>query len=670
MRTLTTIRQDLRALVQSRAFSQIDAYYADLEQQDWSLPASQISAYSEAVLSGTLFDYSTVPYPQAADFLQAWIAACPDSYHAHLVLGNFCFGRAADIRGFGWADSVTQDRWIGAALACETAGAALLKAMTLSPRPVAACVTMMQMAAHFKEPYWLRQLFEGNPPETITEDDVEEPGLMDAALAHLAEYGVPRLQPDQAPQSLPAWLAPRAEHEMEQGKDYWLLRALELRPGHLETLIAYAQYLQPRWGGSYEDIDGLASGPLCETLTEPQRNAIRWIGLWDELSDFPESEETQAVQTHRQAFESFLQRDLRPQERGEVLGRFANFVSYSLGDHARARELHAQSVAAFPGNMYFGEVDGPFRSFAHVTLIHHIPDDDGAFKRVLERMSGWDRLATPLGLVAVAHQFGLWGFEKDPAKAQQLLDRAAELGRDQTDDSFNVLAAAAMLWDGGAQEEGYFLTRQLADRRFPDAASSMYDIHRGFRDNTPAHYLDEAVRDEWLQRAVDDGSPLAKYNMAHRHLFDGKMDFSRRENVETVLRLLQESREEPRADGLARLRIGVLLRDHGTDAEKQSGVRDYLRPLVDEDDDWRAARASAEIGLAYARGHGAKKNRFAAIEWVGHASKLQPDDEGIDEIHGEVMNSHSLVKTIGTVFGAYLGRGGVTAEDLPPKPAE
>nr|WP_275261045.1 DUF4034 domain-containing protein [Achromobacter insuavis] len=141
----SAVRSHSRALVQARAFPRIDAYYADLEQQDWSLPASQISAYSEAVLSGTLFDYSTVPYPQAADFLQAWIAACPDSYHAHLVLGNFCFGRAADIRGFGWADSVTQDRWIGAALACETAAAALLKAMTLSPRPVAACVTMMQM---------------------------------------------------------------------------------------------------------------------------------------------------------------------------------------------------------------------------------------------------------------------------------------------------------------------------------------------------------------------------------------------------------------------------------------------------------------------------------------------------------------------------------------------
>ncbi|MFY1863366.1 DUF4034 domain-containing protein [Achromobacter xylosoxidans] len=269
--------------------------------------------YSEATHSGALFDYSTVPYPQAADFLQACIAACPDSYHAHLVLGNFCFGLAADIRGFGWADSVTQDRWIGAALTCETA-AAQLKVMTLSPRSVAACVTVMQMAAHFKEPYWLRQLFEGEPPKTIAHDDIEEPSLMDAALAHLAEYGVRRLQPDQAPQAQPAWLAPRAEHEMDQGKDYWLLRALELRPGHQETLTAYAQYLQPRWGGgSYEDIDGPASVPLCETLTEPQRNAIRWVGLWDELSDFPESEETQAVQAHRQASKSFLQRDVRAQ---------------------------------------------------------------------------------------------------------------------------------------------------------------------------------------------------------------------------------------------------------------------------------------------------------------------------------------------------------------------
>lgn len=73
----SAVRSHSRALVQARAFPRIDAYYADLEQQDCSLPANQISAYSEAVLSGTLFDYSTVPYPQATDFLQAWIHRLP-----------------------------------------------------------------------------------------------------------------------------------------------------------------------------------------------------------------------------------------------------------------------------------------------------------------------------------------------------------------------------------------------------------------------------------------------------------------------------------------------------------------------------------------------------------------------------------------------------------------
>ena len=165
----------------ARDYAQIDAYYDALEQRDWADTEDPGAPYFEAANSGTLFDYSMVPFQDAAAFLQDWIAASPGSYHAHLVLGNFCFGRAGDIRGYGWADSVTQDRWLGAALACERAAAALVQAMALSPRPIAACVTMMQMCAHFQEPYWLRQLFLGNAPETITHEDIDEPGMMDAA---------------------------------------------------------------------------------------------------------------------------------------------------------------------------------------------------------------------------------------------------------------------------------------------------------------------------------------------------------------------------------------------------------------------------------------------------------------------------------------------------------
>ena len=178
MQSLTSIRRDLRALVQARDYAQIDAYYDALEQRDWADTEDPGAPYFEAANSGTLFDYSMVPFQDAAAFLQDWIAASP------LVprpsgTGQFLFGRAGDIRGYGWADSVTQDRWLGAALACERA-AALVQAMALSPRPLAACVTMMQMCAHFQEPYWLRQLFLGNAPETITHEDIDEPGMMDA----------------------------------------------------------------------------------------------------------------------------------------------------------------------------------------------------------------------------------------------------------------------------------------------------------------------------------------------------------------------------------------------------------------------------------------------------------------------------------------------------------
>ncbi|QEI04792.1 DUF4034 domain-containing protein [Pigmentiphaga aceris] len=670
MKAISSIRATVRALVQSRSYIQLDDYYATLEQQDWENKEEPGFPYLEAVRAGTLFDYSLTSWQDASEFLQSWIAARPDSYHARLIMAGFCFGRAGDIRGSGWADSVTQDRWLGAALACERSAALFVQAMERSPRPIAACIEMMQMTAHFQEPYWLRQLFAGLPPETITHDDIEEPGLMDAALAHLAAVGVPRLQLDEVPQVLPSSLAPRAEHETDQAKDYWLMRALDLRPDHVGALMNYANYLQPRWGGSLEDIDGLAGGPLCAALSEPQRNAIRWIGIYDELQSFPDSDDTPAVEEYRRIFESFLARDLRPDERGEALGRYAHFVSYSMADHARARDLHAQSVAAFPPDMYFFDVDGPFRSFAHVSIIHHMPDHDGAFKRVLELMSQWNSMATPMALLAVAHQFGRWGVEQDSARAQQLLDRAAVLASKPTYDDFTALAAAAMLWDGGDHEQGYFLLQQLAERRVPEIASNLYDIHRGFRDNTPDSYLDDTARDLWLQRAVDEGSPLAMYNMAYRKIFEDATDFSQRQNLDHVVGLLQGARKEPRTEALSRLRIGVLLRDHGTEQEQQQGVREYLRPLVDEDHDWRAAKASAEIGLAYAYGRGVKKSRFAAIEWVQHAVRIEPDDEKINDVQAEVMNSHSLVKTVGTVFGAFMSRGSVSAEDLPPKPTE
>ena len=77
MQSLTSIRRDLRALVQARDYAQIDAYYDALEQRDWADTEDPGAPYFEAANSGTLFDYSMVPFQDAAAFLQDWIAASP-----------------------------------------------------------------------------------------------------------------------------------------------------------------------------------------------------------------------------------------------------------------------------------------------------------------------------------------------------------------------------------------------------------------------------------------------------------------------------------------------------------------------------------------------------------------------------------------------------------------
>ena len=75
LQSLTSIRRDLRALVQARDYAQIDAYYDALEQRDWADTEDPGAPYFEAANSGTLFDYSMVPFQDAAAFLQDWIAA-------------------------------------------------------------------------------------------------------------------------------------------------------------------------------------------------------------------------------------------------------------------------------------------------------------------------------------------------------------------------------------------------------------------------------------------------------------------------------------------------------------------------------------------------------------------------------------------------------------------
>ena len=62
LQSLTSIRRDLRALVQARDYAQIDAYYDALEQRDWADTEDPGAPYFEAANSGTC---STIPWSRS-----------------------------------------------------------------------------------------------------------------------------------------------------------------------------------------------------------------------------------------------------------------------------------------------------------------------------------------------------------------------------------------------------------------------------------------------------------------------------------------------------------------------------------------------------------------------------------------------------------------------------
>lgn len=666
LQNIPQIRLQLREWVRTESFDELNRYFDNLEAE-WAIAEPGSHHYLDTARTGTLFDFSVTPASDIARFFQAWIAACPDAFHPRLFMGSFCFGRAGNIRGTGWANSVTEDCWLGAALACELSAMHLLAAIERSPRPVAAGVTLMELCAHFREPAWLNELFRGQPARSMASDD-QDPELLEMAVEHLARYGLVPLQ--EAPEALPAGLPQREAHELDQGQDYWLHRVIGWRADCLEALQSYANYLLPRWGGSHEDIEGFATGPLCAALNEAQRNVIRWVAFSDIHEYFPAKEEFNAAREVLADYEAWLERDLLPFYRGYALGDFAHFCAYSLDNPTRSMQMHVASVQAFPEGSYYRQIDGPFDAFLHLVVVNNMADETGAFRTAVERMCAMNEHGVPLAVKALGHQFGLWGFDKQPQQVADLLERAQVLGqRDLGETGLDIVSLPARVWWGGHHDESYYLALQWAERGLPGAAFFLHEIHSGRLDDVPQRYLDDAENLRWLQQGAQQGCPRSMFNLAWRKLFDDELDMTVRANFDEVVQLFEGARESTRAELRARIRIGILLRDYGTGEEQETGVQ-YLRSLVDCDDDWVAARTCAEIALAYMHGRGVTKSRFAAMEWAQHGVNQAPDDEGIQEVQYQVLNSHSLVKTLVTSIGAILGRGKVGVEDLPPKPAQ
>ncbi|MFT0516255.1 DUF4034 domain-containing protein [Pseudomonas faucium] len=661
MQTLNHTRQQIRERVQANEFAELNRFFDSLQVHWQQAPPGACPAYMEAVQGHMLLDWDSHGSKALTQLLRAWIDACPKAYHPQVAMGFHCLNRACHIRGSAGANAISQARRLAAEQACEMAAAHFLRAMERNPQPLAAAIGMLQISGHFHEPGWLVELFLGQVarfrPSAHADVEVQE-----AAAPLLVKYGLAPLV--ELPQSLPGCLEARLP-EGEGAKDYWLRHALAWQPGCFEAIEAFARYLTPQWGGSYQAIDDLANGPLCQRWDERLRNGIRWLAVEDAFW-LPGAEQSPHIEAWQHTFEAWAKRDLRAKERATLLALRGALRYVSLEDYPGAQQDFTDSVELYPDQGFVSTIGQPFYSFVCLVLFQGKPEIIPAFRTAIERLCESRRQAAACALRAVGHRFGLWGFQPCSEQASAWLQAAVsrQCGREGL--GFDVLEVPRLLWAARQHEAAYFLFQQCAERKLPDAAAALYALHCGHMADTPEHYQDAASAQHWLLCAAQSGSQLAKYDLACQRMRDSQA-LRERGAMLAVRRLLLDCLGNEQLDARARLQLGVLQRSFGDEREHAEGVA-YLLGLVEFPDATVAGRASAELALAWMHGQGTRKqSRFAAIEWANRALALQPEDVAIEQIHAQILNSHSVVKTLITVCGATLFRGDLHARELPPK---
>lgn len=177
-------------------------------------------------------------------------------------------------------------------------------------------------------------------------------------------------------------------------------------------------------------------------------------------------------------------------------------------------QCYSQSVALYPGEGWVGNLGDPFWSLVYISLYDPQPDPQNTFKNAIERLSALSNYAAACALRAAGHQFGVWGFERSPELAEQWLQTAAKRQNGREGFGFDLEEIPRMIWHAGLHPVACFLWQRLADLGRVDAASALYDVHRGWFNDTPEQYIDAHKADYWLKRSAEAGCKVSKYNLA------------------------------------------------------------------------------------------------------------------------------------------------------------
>ena len=236
--------------------------YGALEQ---SLSAVQqgfeAGRVTEAELRRAFQPFAALADAQALQSVRDWAAQSPQSYVAHLALGLSYRAQGSDARGRKFWDDTLPERREGMLQNFALAEPELRRSVALTARPYLSLLNLMSIAAN----------------------------LSDRPVLHAT-----------------------------------LLLANEALPHNRSARLQYARFLLPRWGGSYEQLDGFMAQSRAEGVDEATLLQMQAIELNDQgLALAAEHHATRARPLFRQALQL-------AREAGDVTGFRASYLSAAI----------------------------------------------------------------------------------------------------------------------------------------------------------------------------------------------------------------------------------------------------------------------------------------------------------------------------------------------------
>lgn len=626
-----------RMLLATRRFVKLDEWLL-LLMRGWQNQTDLNNGYGLVLHPGTLTAGADTQSMDPLEIFSDWAQQCPQSYHAHVLLGMFWHEQAWKIRQGNGSDDVEDSQWLGAQLCCDYSVLAFLHAIELHPRPTHAFRHLMNLSGGFGEPYWLRDLFAGQHPLPLHEKfNIAGSAVWQAGVIWLHALGVEPAT--HWPQTLPTALI-NTRKDGEEALDYWLRMAMHVRHSDAGTMESYLIFHSAAWGGDDDQQMQVIDGPLCAEFSNAERNHFHANALMDALSGDIADRDSERANQLQQRLQQLLAQPLEEATRIRLLDLYGTCSAYwqddDLAGLAAYDNLFSLSPQAMPG--HFAAM---FISRAVLTNgeLKGLPTLTSLLIRAINQPND----AVLVAYAATALQYGLYGLTQQPDLSPALMDHAATLMQHSTQDT-NAKDLITIAHDMAINDDldaAHFLMTEMARRGSALHSYELYFFYRnGWHQDVPEKFHSDSNAMDCVISAARSGLVPAMFTCANalREGIGSEPDYQQ------AMQWYQRAIDAGHASS-AYWRASCAL-DSGPEQDKRLAAEQWLPAILRDLHHPNRSEAAYTLGMAWLTGSGVKKNRHIAAQFMTFVLELDPNSEAarqmLSELTGSLRNRMSL----------------------------